>query len=104
MEFVFVVQRNLNFHCGILWLVPYGQVWGLQLKQGLCWVYSLRQICSDLQYKPGRPRNLIYYPSKVTQQSHISPLHFLCRVVFFWARGRKDHWHLSRCECVHVWV
>lgn len=33
MAFVLVIQRNSNFQCGILRLVPEGQVWGLQHKQ-----------------------------------------------------------------------
>ena len=43
------------------------------------------------------PRNLIYSLSRVTQQSHIRPLHFLCWLSFLRPWGCQDH---GICVCV----
>lgn len=49
--------------------------------------------------KPGHPCNPIYSTSRVTQQAHIRPLHFLCWGSFLLPWGCEDYSSLWLCLC-----
>lgn len=80
-------QRNSSFHCGILRLAPTGISGGLRHKltdaRPIYWDWSTHLSNTEI----AAPGNLISYLSRVTQQAHIRPLHFLCGVSFPWPWG-----------------